>query len=308
MPKPSIPGFVNEQARYVLSHQEAQLSSYWASFFRNTTLNGVFGRGTGEAALETQDYQHFVQGLKQILRIDLQYYKERQMKRRLQSLRDKLGYSTFCDFLEAIRQSPELQDIVLKRITINVTEFYRNPEQWQVLRTLILPQLLKEKQNLQCWSSACSTGEEPYTLAMVLEEAGVRHYDILATDIDPFVLEKAKQGVYGWVSVQNMPPNKLSTYFERQGDTVRFRKDRLRGQVGFRKLDLLNDPFPKGFDLILCRNVVIYFTDEAKHLLYQKLAESLVPNGYLFVGSTEQIFHAHQYRLYSVAPFFYIKK
>lgn len=258
--------------------------------------------------LEEQDYQHFVRGLKQILRVDLNFYKEKQMKRRLLSLRDKLGYATFRDFLEAIRQSAELQDTVLKRITINVTEFYRNPEQWQVLRTNILPRLLKEKNKLLCWSSACSTGEEPYTLAMVLEEAGVRQYEILATDIDPFVLEKAKQAVYGLPSVQNVPPEKLNIYFEQQGDQVAFRKERLRGRVQFRRLDLLNDAFPKGFDLILCRNVVIYFTDEAKHLLYQKMSDSLLPNGFLFVGSTEQIFNAHQYHLYSVAPFFYKKQ
>lgn len=279
-------------------------------FFRKRRRigGGNTGNGTGEAVFEEQDYQHFVRGLKQILRIDLQYYKEKQMKRRLLSLRDKLGYATFRDFLEAIRQSAELQDTVLKRITINVTEFYRNPEQWQTLRMIILPQLLREKNKLLCWSSACSTGEEPYTLAMMLEEAGVRHYEILATDIDPFVLEKAKQAVYGLPSVQNMPPDKLNAYFDRQGDAVIFRKERLRGSVQFRKLDLLNDHFPKGFDLILCRNVVIYFTDEAKHLLYQKLSDSLVPNGFLFVGSTEQIFQAQQYHLYSVAPFFYQKQ
>lgn len=258
--------------------------------------------------LEDQDYQHFVRGLKQILHVDLNFYKEKQMKRRLTSLRDKLGYATFRDFLEAIRKSAELQDVVLKRITINVTEFYRNPEQWQVLRATILPQLLREKSRLSCWSSACSTGEEPYTLAMVLEEVGVRQYEILATDIDPFVLEKAKQAVYGLPSVQNVPPEKLNLYFERQGDAVTFRKERLRGAIQFRRLDLLNDIFPKGFDLILCRNVVIYFTDDAKHLLYQKLSDSLLPGGFLFVGSTEQIFYAHQYNLYSVAPFFYKKQ
>lgn len=258
--------------------------------------------------MEDQDYLLFIRGLKQILHIDLQFYKEKQMKRRLTSLRDKFGYTTFRDFLDAIRRSDELQDTVLKRITINVTEFYRNPEQWETLRTNILPQLMRGKKELRCWSSACSTGEEPYTLAMVLEEAGVRRYEILATDIDPFVLEKAKEAVYGRPAVQHVPPEKFPVYFEQREDVVVFRKERLKGNVQFRKLDLLTDPFPKGFDLILCRNVVIYFTDEAKHLLYQKLSDSLVPDGILFVGSTEQIFQSQQYHLFSVAPFFYIKR
>ncbi len=251
------------------------------------------------------DYQLFVQGLKQILHIDLHFYKEKQMKRRLTSLRDKLGYDNFQSFLADIRQSRSLQDVVLKRITINVTEFYRNPEQWNTLRTRILPRIFSEKKRLVCWSSACSTGEEPYTLAMVLEDAGVRHYEILATDIDPFVLEKAKEAIYPAQAIKNLPPEKRQAYFIPNGDVVSLRKEHFKGKIRFRKLDLLHEIFPKGFDLILCRNVVIYFTDEAKDHLYRKLSDSLAPNGFLFVGSTEQIFHPHQYGLNSVAPFFY---
>jgi chemotaxis protein methyltransferase CheR len=254
------------------------------------------------------DYQLFVQGLKQILRIDLNFYKEKQMKRRLTSLRDKLGYTDFQSFLADLRHSSALQDVVLKRITINVTEFYRNPEQWNTLRTTILSRIYPENKRLVCWSSACSTGEEPYTLAMVLEEAGVRQYEILATDIDPFVLERAKEAVYPAQAIRNLPPEKRQTYFTQKGETYLLRKEQFRGKIFFRKLDLLHDLFPREFHLILCRNVVIYFTDEAKDRLYRKLSDALVPKGILFVGSTEQIFHPHQYGLHSVAPFFYQKQ
>src|SRR5699024_4372041 len=119
------------------------------------------------------------------------------MKRRLTSLRNQRGFSTFSDYYGALVKESDLKDEFIDRLTINVTEFYRNPNRWQVLQNNIIPNLIKHKRKLTIWSAACSTGEEPYSLAMICKE----HFsnvqvEIIATDLDQKVLEKAKQGNY----------------------------------------------------------------------------------------------------------------
>lgn len=256
--------------------------------------------------MEDMDYTLFVRKVKEQLQLDLSHYKETQMKRRLTSLRDKRGFANFSAYFKAMMQDERLLAEFKDRVTINVSEFWRNPNRWQMLEQRFLPELMSSSHRLKCWSAACSTGEEPYTLAMILTELGARLSEITATDIDAGVLEKAKIGRYQERSVRDVPPGYLEKYFVKDGQEYAV-IDQLKRMVRFEQGNLLLDPFKKDYDLIICRNVMIYFTEPAKRDLYMKFSESLRPGGYLFVGSTEQIFTPSQFGLESVDSFFYRK-
>jgi chemotaxis protein methyltransferase CheR len=254
------------------------------------------------------DYEEFKKSMLVKTGIDLSLYKEAQMKRRLIALRDKRSFRSFADYYQSLSSDRELLDEFLDRMTINVSEFYRNPSRWEVLEQKVLPRLLAERSSLKAWSAACSTGEEPYTLSMMLTEyKGLSTFSILATDLDEQVLEQAKNGFYFERAIQDVPTDKKRRCFSKQELGLKV-TDSIKKQVTFRKQNLLSDPFGIDFDLIVCRNVMIYFTEEAKVVLYEKFSKALRPGGVLFVGSTEQIFNPGLYGLESEEPFFYRKK
>ncbi|NGQ94570.1 protein-glutamate O-methyltransferase CheR [Brevibacillus sp. SYP-B805] len=258
--------------------------------------------------MEDKDFLGFIANVKRMTGIDLALYKEAQMKRRLTSLRQKRGYDTFASYFEALAKDQALFYEFLDRMTINVSEFFRNPGRWEVLASKILPRLMQESRRLKCWSAACSTGEEPYTLTMILlEKDYMKESSMLATDIDEGAIAKAKQGVYTERSLQDVPKQLVTKYFIKDAMSYRI-ADEVKRHVNFRRHNLLADPFETGFDLIICRNVMIYFTEEAKHELYQKFSRALRPGGVLFVGSTEQIFQPQQYSFEPEDTFFYRKK
>lgn len=255
----------------------------------------------------SEDYQQFVRLIKEKTGIDLSLYKEAQMKRRLASLRDKKGYRTFRLFYEAICQDEKLFNEFLERMTINVSEFYRNAKRWEVLEQKILPRLLREKPRLKLWSAACSTGEEPYTLAMIMSKfMPLKDISILATDIDQAILERAKAGLYPERSLKEAPPEAIRAFFHKEPIGYRVKQE-IKDTVSFKRQNLLADRFDDHYDLIICRNVMIYFTEEAKHELYHKFSRALRPGGVLFVGSTEQIFNPGAYQFCSEDTFFYQK-
>ncbi|KUK32545.1 MAG: Chemotaxis protein methyltransferase CheR [Thermoanaerobacterales bacterium 50_218] len=251
------------------------------------------------------EYEVFIKKVSQITGIDLKNYKRHQLERRIRSLMRAQGVESYLDYLVLLkRDSFQLKKLV-DHLTINVSEFYRNPLQWKILKEEILPELLKTNPCLRTWSAGCATGEEPYTLALVLKEKIRNPFPkILATDVDEDALAKAREGVYPERAVVNVPRDQLRKYFEKEGDKYRISEE-IKNLVEFRRHDLLRDPFRRNFDLILCRNVVIYFTEEAKNNLYRRFRNALRPGGILFTGSTEQIFRASELGLEAVASFFY---
>ena len=252
------------------------------------------------------NYSFFVDKWKKMTGVDLALYKEAQMKRRLTSLYEKKGYGDFREFALALEKNEALLQETLDRMTINVSEFYRNYKRWEVLEKTILP-LLKPAKTLKVWSAACSTGEEPYTLSMILSrQKGLSDYQIIATDIDDKVLAKAKEGVYQERSLQEVPKEIKELYFTQDGNRFAV-KDEIKKNIRFQKHNLLADAYEKDFDIIVCRNVLIYFTEEAKEKIYHKFSGSLKNNGVLFVGSTEQIFNPEKYGFQSTDTFFYQK-
>jgi len=253
------------------------------------------------------DYIDFINLVKKKSGIDLYLYKESQMKRRLKSLYEKKGFQSFVDFFKGMEKDKELYYEFLDRMTINVSEFFRNPNRWDVFEKNILPPLLKNNSKLKIWSAACSTGEEPYTLAMILlKYLKPSQFQIIATDLDENVLSKAKIGVYNEKAIKDVPKDLLAKYFKHEG-TIYQVSDELKKQIQFKKHNLLLDAYEKNVDVIVCRNVLIYFTEEAKVDIYTNFSNSLNQNGILFVGSTEQIFHAEKYSFTSNETFFYKK-
>ncbi len=253
------------------------------------------------------DYSRFIEKVKRKSGIDLSQYKEAQMKRRLTSLREKKGFTSFDEFFAEMNRNAPLFEEFLDRMTINVSEFYRNYKRWEVLENRILPLLIQEKNRIKVWSAACSTGEEPYTLAIMLSNMmRKQQFEIFATDLDENALQRARLGVYPERSLQELPQPLKDKYFTGNGSVYTI-GDAIRQAVTFKKHNLLADPFDSGFDLIVCRNVMIYFTEEAKDELYRKFSKALRPGGILFVGSTEQIFNPGHYQLEPEDTFFYRK-
>ncbi|AUG57550.1 CheR family methyltransferase [Acetivibrio saccincola] len=256
----------------------------------------------------SMNYEGFKKEIFKLTGIDLNSYKERQMKRRLNSLISKRGFEGYQQYVEALKKDFRLYEEFMSYITINVSEFYRNPDQWVKLKEIILPMIIKENKRLKVWSAACSSGEEPYTIAMILNEFfPLEEIKIFATDLDKEILEKAKKGVYNEKSVANLPKAYLQKYFIRDGNTYHI-KDQLKKCIEFKQHNLLSDEYPSNCDLIVCRNVLIYFTEEAKIEIYKKFNRALAPSGVLFVGSTEQILLYTNYNFRPVQTFFYQKE
>lgn len=255
------------------------------------------------------NYEEFKKAVYQLIKLDLNAYKERQMRRRIDALIMKHGIKTYTDFIKALKADKGLLEEFVNYLTINVSEFYRNPDQWKVLEQDIFPELLqKSKRNLKIWSAACSTGDEPYSLVMCLSKfMPLSNIKIIATDIDKQVIEKAKTGEYNEKYIKGIPAEYRTKYFERIDDkTYRIAKE-IKSCVEFSQHDLLKDPYPKDCDIIICRNVMIYFTEEAKMEIYKKFNAALKNDCYLFVGSTEQIIQAQELGFKSHKSFFYRK-
>ena len=254
-----------------------------------------------------EDYIKFKSLIYKKTGIDLSLYKEKQMKRRIGSLAKRNNFQSFEEYYFAMMKNDELYNEFINYITINVSEFYRNPGQWQILEKEIIPELLSTRKTLKIWSAACSTGEEPYSMVMLLTKfMDLNQIKVLATDIDKGAIQKAKIGLYREKSLQNLPAEFRKKFFTKENDFYKISED-VKKRVEFGYLNLLSDVFPSGCDLILCRNVLIYFTEEAKHALYPKFYSALNKGGILFVGSTEQIILSHRYNFMPVKTFFYQK-
>ena len=254
------------------------------------------------------DYEGFKVEVHKLSDINLSLYKEKQMKRRIDSLIRKTGYELYDDYIKLLRTNTDRYNEFINFLTINVSEFYRNPEQWEVLKNDVFPTILKKGTDLKIWSSACSTGDEPYTLVMVLNQhIPLEDIKILATDIDKEAIKKAKIGRYSEKSLEKLPPTFVDKYFIKEGSIFTVR-DEVKNCVKFSQHNLLKDPYPQSCDLIVCRNVLIYFTEEAKVNIYTNFNRALRKEGVLFIGSTEQIIMSNRYLLSPMKTFFYMKE
>lgn len=257
--------------------------------------------------LSDEEFEWFLKQLNTKFGIDLSGYKPHRVKRRTEILLKKYKCGSFSEYIKLLSSDEEKKKEFVDRMTINVTEFFRNPEKWWQLRDKYLPILLKNH-NFKAWSAGCSSGEEPYSLSILLEELRApKTAKIVATDIDMNILVKAKQGIYEEQNLINVPQNYLQKYFKRLDGNKYQVSDIVKSRVQFKYHNMLKDPFDRDYDLILCRNVVIYFESDAKKELYRNFANSLKKGGMIFVGATERIFDYKELGLELVESFFYKK-
>jgi chemotaxis protein methyltransferase CheR len=255
----------------------------------------------------TDDYIGFCEGLRQICGIDLTQYKRPQMERRLRSYWSRLGISKLTDALPRLRSDAAQLDDLLDRVTINVSQLWRHPDQWAHLEGGLLQELAAAGR-VRAWSAGCSYGAEAYTLAaictQVIPRASVR---ILGTDIDQRMVARAKLGEFSIADARTAPSAAMDRWFERTPEGWRA-KPALRSITAFEVGDLLKlRPAASSYELIMCRNTVIYFADQIRDELHARFAHALRPGGVLVVGGTERITDAQSLKLSPIHPFIYRK-
>jgi chemotaxis protein methyltransferase CheR len=254
------------------------------------------------------EYSQFIELVGKLLPIRLESYKQNQMERRIRELARRHQASSLLTFAQMLKVDRDLLHAFEQHITINVSEFYRNPEAFNHLAQKVLPELLRANKSLRIWSAGCSYGAEPYTLAMMLHsmDAGGRHR-ILATDIGKQMLDRARSGAgYSEDDVKALPAQLRTAYLNKIGTTYSV-IPAIGQMVQFNRYDLLRDTPTQVFDLIVCRNVVIYFTEEAKAGIFKQFSGALRPSGWLFIGGTETINRPTAIGLAYSAPCFYLK-
>lgn len=259
------------------------------------------------ATVSADDYVDFCEGLRQLCGLDLRQYKRPQMERRLRSLIGARGFVRLQECLEALRRDRVALDALLDRLTINVSQLWRHPEQWRRLQETVIPELFATSgHTVRAWSAGCSYGAETMTLAAVCRRVSrTRSVTILGTDIDARMIERAREGVFSDDDARDVAPADLAAAFERVADGWRARPELMR-MARYERADLLRTvPARASFDLILCRNTVIYFAEPVRDELHARLARALRPGGYLVVGGTERVTQPASHGLEFAFPFMY---
>lgn len=253
------------------------------------------------------NFEYFYKWVQKHLQLDLYSYKEKQLQRRILSIMTNTGASSLEEYAELINSEPEIKQQFLDYITINVTEFYRNRELFTEFSRVVSEEILSQYKQLKIWSAACSVGAEPYTVAMIADQNEWPLGDkILATDIDKPVLIKAKKGCYKDNELKNLSINERQKYFSTTTEGQQICR-KLSNMIRFKQHDLLQSPYDKGFHIIICRNVTIYFKNEARDEIYRKFHKALVPGGIFFTGATETINNPESIGFKKISTFIYQK-
>jgi chemotaxis protein methyltransferase CheR len=260
------------------------------------------------AAGARDEYVDFCEGVRRIGAIDLLQYKRGQMERRIGTFVATRGHAGLAEYLEVLRADRAELEALLDRVTINVSQLWRHPEQFDVLERHVLPELA-EKGRIRAWSAGCSYGAEAFTLAAVCKAVVPQaNVTITGVDIDPRMVERAREAVFSGADARSVKPELMDKWFERLPDGHFRPRPELRAITRFEVGDLLRaQPRPSAYDLVMCRNTVIYFNDEVRDALHARLVAALRPGGYLVVGATERVCDPAGIGLAPVHPFTYRK-
>lgn len=239
--------------------------------------------------LDPVAYQRLADEVRNLLGIDLSQYKPAQVWRRVSGFATARGLPDPDALVAQARVDASLKQAFLDMLTINVSEFFRNPEAWQELAKQILKPMLTSQLSVRVWSAGCSLGYEPLTVAMLARElAPATSIKIVATDLDETILSRARRATYTEAQMAGVSHERRARFF-RQVPAGWEAQPELQALITWRRHDLLKDPYDKAFDIICCRNVVIYFTETAKTEMYKRFCGALRPGGVLFLGATESI-------------------
>ncbi|MEG0777467.1 MAG: protein-glutamate O-methyltransferase CheR [Oscillospiraceae bacterium] len=247
--------------------------------------------------LTDSEFNFIVQLVSQRYGIDLSQ-KRRLIEARLASELKAQGYTSYSQYINLLKNDPHSDkiDTFINKITTNYSYFFREMDHYDFLASTVVPALVATKKNsIKIWSAGCSTGEEPYNIAMALDSAlgmnrGMWNISVTATDVSTRALTVAKAGIYPESELNSMPPAWKNNYMEKLPDGNFKVIDRIRKLVSFSKFNLM-DPFPQKnfYDVIFCRNVMIYFKAKTTEALIQKFYQSNTEGGYLFIGHSESI-------------------
>jgi chemotaxis protein methyltransferase CheR len=249
--------------------------------------------------------------LKSARGFNLDIYKDKCIRRRIAIRIRATHCHTAEEYGDLLRQNPLESDLLLKVLTIHVSQFFRNPSTFDKMRTEIIPYLLnatgtKEEEGLTFWSVGCASGEEPYSIALILKEFFPREAKkgriaILATDVDANILEAARNGIYGEERLVEVPESMKERWFSKEEGKY-FLTPEIKEMADFRKMDLFDrESFPES-DLILCRNVLIYFEREQQEKILNGFADVLRRGGILILGKSETLFGSIRARFQTICP------
>lgn len=235
----------------------------------------------------------------QVRNLDFRQYNSGIIKRKLALRMREKGLESYVEYARFLTQNPDEYEKLLAQLCINVSEFFRDPEVWVTVRylfeNLIKEKKLKNEKSLVIWSAGCASGEETYTIAILLKELfreGQKDFTLtlLGTDIDKKCLSAAKEAVYTKESLKNVESERLKSYFTPLEGGCYQLKEEIRKMAGFQYLDLIRQDHIKETDVVFCRNVFIYFNRDLQEQLLMKFYKSLRPGGYLIKGKSETIF------------------
>lgn len=252
------------------------------------------------------DYNLFKHEFNNIVGIDLNSYKEQQMQRRILQWITRYDHDGFSGLITFLKKDHDHLSNFLDYLTINTSHFFRDQSVFSEIESKVLP-AISNNNSPSIWSAGCSIGAEIYSIVMLLKNLGIEAKQYLATDIDETVLEKAQAGIFSKNQVNLVPSDLLKKYFIITENGEYRISDNVKKMVYFKKHNLLKDHYKRGFDLIMCRNVFIYFTSEIQKELTIKFIDSLNNDGYFIVGSAEQIMNPSQYGLTRVSYCIYQK-
>lgn len=220
---------------------------------------------------------------------DLHQFKRPFLNRRINARIKAVGAKDGSEYAKLLESDSAEPSILFKSFSINVTEFYRDSFVWECMASKIIPQILKNNNTLQIWSAGCASGEEPYSLAILLKEAvGTKNikFNIIATDISADAINRAKKAQYLSQSLKNLTPDIITKYFTQINNDTYQINESIKQLVTFQQGDIISFPV-EHINLITCRNVLIYYDKPAQELVFKKFHKTLNDDGYLVIGQDE---------------------
>jgi chemotaxis protein methyltransferase CheR len=260
------------------------------------------------ATLKADDFVALAEVVRSVCGVDLSQYKRAQMERRVRTWTARRGTPDLFEYGKRLRREPEELDAFLDRVTINVSHLWRHEDQFEALRHSILPEVAA-RGRVRIWSAGSSYGAEAYTIAAVCRETVPKtRVEIQGTDLDKRMVARAQQGRFSLEDARTAPPEMLRRHFLPQPDGGWQANPELLRMVRFETGDLLRMPIPaERYDVIFCRNTVIYFTEEVRDALHARLVSALTHGGYLVVGTSERVSDPRGLGLTSPFHFIYRK-
>jgi len=260
------------------------------------------------------ELQHLIASVHQIQAMDISCYDESFLAKTLEKRLSETSIPSLSSYLEYLSLSREEAEALIRSLDVNYSDFFRNPLVFDLLEYFILPRIMDEKSGqVRIWSAGCASGQEPYSIAMILDDFACQsgklmHSRIFATDKTESDLEFARRGIYSDEAVQNIRLRHIRKYFTRSGETYVILA-RLKEVIDFSAHDLLHSPFSSppssiygDFDLIFCCNLLYYYRPEVQQIILSQIGRTLTPNGFLVTGETEKAIVEKNGGYIAVAP------